>query len=73
MALFLFPELRVLVLSALLEHFQHYSGQIRRDEEDDKNFWILGERVPGAAGMRAPAVPRVLGELGEARAALSRG
>lgn len=37
-ALVLFPELRVLELLVLLEHFQHYSGQIRRDEEEDKNF-----------------------------------
>lgn len=37
-ALFLFPELRVLELLVLLEHFQHYSGQIRRNEEEDKNF-----------------------------------
>lgn len=37
-ALVLFPELRVLELLVLLEDFQHYSGQIRRDEEEDKNF-----------------------------------
>lgn len=36
--LFLFPELRVLELLVVLEHLQHYSGQIRRDEEEDINF-----------------------------------
>lgn len=36
--LFLFPELTVLELLVVLEHFQRYSGQIKRDEEEDINF-----------------------------------
>lgn len=36
--LFLFPELTVLERLVVLEHFQHYSGQIKRDEEEDINF-----------------------------------